>query len=77
MLSAGVLQGSFLVALLFLIYVNDFYKCNDALSIVYLDDTSCLFKHKDMHILRNLKLFMGVRIFFSSELAKILNIIYI
>ena len=50
----GVLQGSFLAALLFLIYVNDFYKCIDALSIVYADDTSCLFKHKDMHILKNL-----------------------
>lgn len=70
MLSAGVLQGSFLVALLFFIYVNDFYKCTDALSIVYLDDTSCLFKHKDMHILRNLKLFMGVKKNFPQNWLK-------
>ena len=34
-LSVGVLQGSILAALLFLIYVKDFYKCADALSIVY------------------------------------------
>ena len=53
-LSVGVLQGSILASLLFLIYVDDFYKCTDALSIVYADDTSCLFKHKDMHILLKL-----------------------
>ena len=31
---------------------NDFQKCTDALSIVYADDTSCLFKHYDLNILK-------------------------
>ena len=51
-LTVGVLQGSILAALLFLINVNDFHKCTDVISIVFTDDTSCLFKHKDFNILK-------------------------
>ena len=38
----GVLQGSILGAILFLVMVNDFYRCTSLLSIIYADDTTLL-----------------------------------
>ena len=52
-LQVGVLQGSILASLLFLIYVNDFYKCNSSLSIIFADDSNCLFRGKNREELYN------------------------
>lgn len=53
-LQLGVLQGSLLGSLLFLIYVNDFHRCNSLLNVVFADDTTLLGSHSDPTILKNL-----------------------
>ena len=45
-LSIGLLQGSVLASLLFLIYVNDFNTSNELFNVIFADDTSCLPKEK-------------------------------
>ena len=47
-LSIGLLQGSVLASLLFLIYVNDFNTSNELFNVIFADDTSCLAKGKDV-----------------------------
>ena len=63
-LELGVLQGSILAGFLFLVYINDFYRCNDSLSIQFADDSTCLVRGKDTK-----KLFDDA----SAILAKIFN----
>jgi hypothetical protein len=47
-LDISVIQGSILGTILFLCYINDFYKCTTLFSILFADDGSCLAKNKNL-----------------------------
>ena len=53
-LDISVLQGSILGAILFLVYFNDFPRSTDAKSIIYADDSNCLFKNESLEQLKSL-----------------------
>lgn len=61
-LDISVLQGSILGAILFLVYMNDFPRATQAKSLIYADDSNCLFKSNNLD---NLKAFA------ETELKKI------
>ena len=53
-ITCGIPQGSLLGPLLFIIYMNDFYRASDVLSfILFADDSSIFFSNPDPHILIN------------------------
>ena len=69
----GVLQGSSLAAILYLIYVNDFHNCTSLLSILFADDTTALFAHNDIHFLKEhiASEFENMQNWFSSNQLKL------
>ena len=51
-IKCGVLKGSVLGALLFLIYVNDLNRASDTLDLImFADDTNLFYSHKDVKTL--------------------------
>ena len=45
----GIVQGSSLSCLLFIIYVNDFFQSNKLFSVAYADDTNVASKWKNLN----------------------------
>ena len=50
-LCMGLVQGSCLSCLLFIIFVNDFFKSNNLFNIAFADDTNVAAKNKNLNIL--------------------------
>jgi len=48
-LEMGIVQGSSLSCLLFIIYANDFFQSNKLFSVVYADDTNVASKCKNLN----------------------------
>ena len=46
-LDISVIQGSILGTILFLCYINDFFKCTTLFTILFADDSTCLAKSKN------------------------------
>ena len=49
----GVLQGSILGPMLFLLYVNDMVQAVNCDILLYADDTGLIFQHKDINIIEH------------------------
>ena len=47
----GLVQGSSLSCLLFIIYVNDFFQSNNLFSVAFADDTNVASKSKNLNTL--------------------------
>ena len=62
LLNIAVLQGSILGPILFLIYNNVLFNCNNLFNILFVDDTTALTKGKNIEDLSN---------FINSELQKL------
>jgi len=60
----SVIQGSILGTILFLCYINDFWKCTSLFTTLFADDGSCLAKNKNLN---------DLIIFVNFELQKIAN----
>jgi len=60
----SVIQGSILGTILFLCYINDFWKCTSLFTTLFADDGTCLAKSKNLLELVN---------FVNNELQKIAN----
>ena len=60
----SVIQGSTLGPILFLCYINDFWKATSLFSVLFADDTTCLAKG---HTIRELTAYV------NDELRKIAN----
>jgi len=68
----SVIQGSILGTILFLCYINDFYKCTSLFTTLFADDGSCLAKNKNLHELIayvNFELQKNANWFLSNKMA--------
>lgn len=63
-LDISVIQGSILGPILFLCYINDFWKATTLFSVLFADDTTCLAKGQHLYELTN---------YVNEELKKIAN----
>ena len=60
----SVIQGSILGPILFLCYINDFYRATSLFSVLFADDTTCLAKDKNLNVLIK---------YVNTELQKVAN----
>ena len=67
------MQGSFLGPLLFICFINDFFKCTDLFSLLFADDTGCLAKGKNLKelILKCNEELQKIANWFSSNLISL------
>ena len=63
-ITIGVIQGSSLSSLLFLIYINDLFRCTKLFSVLFADDSSFGYSHKNLEILIS---------DFNKEIKKVLD----